>query len=219
MRHKTEKGFFFLVIAIIFLLFSFTPTITGAAIGTLQSFSYLHAIGFAFLLISILIFASKQTLDAIIIPTGPSFEIDKERTEKALEEYKREKGGVFMITGRIDKPVKDSQVYKIYQHLRNSDIKPSQMIVEGKSRNTIENVLFSLEKLKEKSAKDVGISSNPSHLDRFEYIIQKAREEGIVNKNFRVHRLETPENLREKIYGFLANMKTRYELRLGFSKK
>lgn len=201
------------------MLFSFIPTITGATIGTLQSFSYLHIIGFAFFLISILIFASKQTLDVIIIPTGPSYEIDKERTEKALEEYKKEKGSVFMITGRIDEPKRNSQVYKIYQHLRNSGLKPSQMIVEGKSRNTIENVLFSLEKLKKKGAKDIGIASNPSHLDRFEYVIQKSKEEGIVNENFRVHRLETPENLREKIYGFLADMKTRYKLRKGFPKK
>ena len=219
MRHKNKWGLSFLIIAFILLLIPFSFNITGAAIGTLQGFSYLHAIGFAFLLISILIFASRQTLDAIIIPTSPSYEIDTERTDKALGEHYKGKGNVLMITGKIDKPIKDSQVYKIYQHLRNSGIKPSQMVVEGKSKNTLENVLFSLDKLKKMGAKDVGIASNPSHLDRFEYIIKKAKEEGIIDEKFTIHRLETSENLSQKLYEGLANLKYRYQLRKGLPKK
>lgn len=220
MRHRTEKGSFFLIISIIFLLFSFTPTMTGAAIGTLQSFSYLHIIGFAFFLISILIFATRQTLDAIIIPTGPSFEEDEERTERAVKEGTKLKDkGYYVISGEKGlQELKHGQRYNIYKELRKSGIKPSQMIVEGDSRNTLENAVYSLRKLKDRDVRDVGIVSYPGHLDRFKDIIKQAQKEGIVDSKFKIHRIETDETLREKFYEFIHNIFRRYELKGGIKK-
>ncbi|MCX6749235.1 MAG: YdcF family protein [Candidatus Pacearchaeota archaeon] len=153
------------------------------------------------------------------MPTGPSYDIDAKRTKKAYEEGKENKGQVYLISGRIDKPLKTSQVYSIYKQLRGYDIHPRQMLIEGKSANTLENVLFSLEKLKKRGAHDIGIASSPIHLDRFEYIIKKAKEKGIIDKNFRVHRLETDESFKEWFYGVLANLKEKYRLRKGIPKR
>jgi uncharacterized SAM-binding protein YcdF (DUF218 family) len=221
MRHKHKKGFFFLIISAIFLLISFKPTIIGAVVGISSEFSYSYIISIVFFLASVLIFASRQTLDAIMIPTG-DYETDKQRTDRAIQEDKDVKEGhpkkshqVYLISGRIDKPIKTSQVNEIYKRLRSYGIKPKNIRIEGKSKNTLENVLFSLEKLKKMGVHDVGIASYPTHLDRFEDLIKEAKKEGIIYKNFRVHRLETPENLKQKLYGIIHQAVYRYELAHG----
>jgi len=221
MRHKTQKGIFFLIISAIFLLISFKPVITGGVVGLSSEFSYSYIISIVFFLASVLIFTSRQTLDAIMIPTG-DYEADKQRTDRAIQEDKDAKEGhpekshqVYLISGRIDKPIKTSQVNEIYKRLRSYGIKPKNIRIEGKSKNTLENVLFSLEKLKKMGAHDVGIASYPLHLDRFEDLIKEAKKEGIIYKNFRVHRLETPEDLKQKLYGIIHRAIYRYELERG----
>ena len=218
MWNKWPLGFSFLIISAIFLIISFNPSLTGNVVGTNTNAPYFYFISLVFFILSILIFVSRKTLDAILIPTGTP-EADKRRTDRAVKEYIGGGSHVLMITGRIDQPVKTSQVYNIYKRLRSYGIKPGEMRVEGKSANTLENVLFSLEKLKKMGAHEVGIASNPTHLDRFEYVIKKAKEEGIVDKDFRVHRLPTSETFGEWAYGVLANLKYRYKLRKGLPKK
>jgi len=212
MRHKFGLGFLSLIISIISLAFSFNPTLTGNVIGTNVNTSYFYFISLVFFILSILIFTSRKTLDAIIIPGGQE---KQERTERAVKEYLGGGANILLISGRIDKPIKTSEIYSTYKRLRSYGIKPGEMVVEGKSANTLENVLFSLEKLKKRGAHDVGIASNPTHLDRFEYVIKKAKEEGIVDKDFRVHRLETSETAGQWIYGVVSNWLYEYELRHG----
>jgi len=221
MRYKIELASFFLIVSAVFLLIFFKPTMTGGVIGVNSEISYFYLFSIGFFLASVLIFASRQTLDAIMIPTG-DYETDKQRTDRAIQEDKDVKEGhpkkshqVYLISGRIDKPIKTSQVNEIYKRLRSYGIKPKNIRIEGKSKNTLENVLFSLEKLKKMGAHDVGIASYPTHLDRFEDLIKEAKKEGIIYKNFRVHRLETSEDFKEKLYGIIHRAFYRYELAHG----
>lgn len=214
MRKKFQVGIFFLIISTIFLSLSFNPQLTGATIGTFGKFSYLQIIGIAFFIISALIFVSRQTLDAIMIPTG-NYKMDRERTDKAYQEGKDKPGQIYLISGRIDEPKKTSQVYEIYRRLRDYGIKLGNIKIEGKSKNTLENVLFSLEKLKKMRAHDIGIASYPSHLDRFEDLIEAAKKEGLIDKDFRIHRLETGTSFRDWLYGILHRAIYRYELAHG----
>ena len=91
------------------------------------------------------------------------------------------------------------------------------MVVEPQARNTIENVLYSLEKIKKRGGTDVGIVSYPRHLDRFENIIKRGKEEGVIDKNFEIYRIPTKyeEAPREKVYEFLSRILGRYKLRHG----
>ena len=207
-------GLLFLIISII-LLAAPSMNITGNAIAEkFSNISYFYLLGLAFLFISFIIFTSKQSLDAIIIPTGPSTEVGKERADRAVKEYQKRKARVLIISGR-DNSTRDSQRYAIYSELRKYGIKPSQIRVEGEARDSIENILHTLIRIKSQGARDIGIASNPSHLDRFETIIEKGKEEGIIEKDFKVHRLETKETLGESVYGFFANLFNRYKLRNG----
>jgi len=218
---KRKIGSFILIISIIILLISSITQITGNVIS--ENFpnitNYLFIIGLTLLFLSYFILGHKKSLDAIIIPTGPSNEIGRERAERAVKE--NEEIDYFLISGNINKPsnvknrLKGSQQQSIYKELRNHGIKPSEMRIEGKSKDTIENVLNSFEKLKKSGAKDIGISSNPSHLDRFEEIIDRAKKEGIIDKDFRIYRLETKETPGMKLYGVLANIMNDYKLRKG----
>ena len=211
---KDKKlGVFLLVVSLILLLIGFNVKITGQTIGGGNFFSLFKILGISLFFISLLMLASKRTLDAIIIPLGPSYKEDIERTKRALKEYEKKGTKYFVISGEKGKPkLKESQS-NIYKELRKYGIKPSQMKIEGKSKNTLENVIYSLKKLK--GVKDIGIVSYPKHHERFEYIINKAKKEGIIPGNIRIHKIKTKQTPKEWIYGTLANIKERYRLRKG----
>ena len=123
---------------------------------------------------------------------------------------------VYVISGAKEKcSLKETQRYEIYRELRRHGIKPEEIILEKKSRNTIENLMDSLELLKKKGARKIGISSNPSHLDRFETILHEAKKEGLIDKEIKIYRLRTDESFGESIYGFFAKLINQYKLREG----
>ncbi|MEK6847578.1 MAG: ElyC/SanA/YdcF family protein [Nanoarchaeota archaeon] len=216
MRNKFAYGIPFLLIAIISLLFSFNQSMTGNAIGTNGNTSYIYLISLISFILSFLILTSKQTLDAILIPTG-DLSPDLKRTKKTFEKGGKEQ--VYLISGRIDQPLtRERENYRIYKELRDHGVRAGNIRIEAKSGTTLENVIESLEKLKKMGARDVGIASYPTHLDRFEYIIKKAKEEGLVDEDFRVHRLGVPETWGEHIYGVISNLLYKYELRNGLQR-
>ena len=166
------------------------------------------------MIVAFLIFASRQTLDAIMIPTG-GYEENAKRTKRAAERYANGGGKILLISGAIEKPVKTSQVYEIEKQLRSYGIKPSQIMVEGKSKSTLDNMLYSLEKLKKIGAKKIGIAAPTSQLDRFESIIHQAKKEGLVDKDFTIYRLRVPEDFKKRIYGTVARLVYDYKLSRG----
>src|SRR3972149_5631728 len=99
MRHKNSWGLLFLFVSLAFLFDSFNPTISGGIIGINTDVSISFIFGLVFFILSTLVFASRQTLEAIIIPTGDLKE-DRVRAETA----KRPKGrlkdhGYLVISG------------------------------------------------------------------------------------------------------------------------
>ena len=197
--------------------------ITGNVINETQSGqSVIYIIALVFFLVSVFLFLSKQSLDAIIIPLGD--QIYKKRVKRAMKEYDEEverdpngKPAYFVISGEQGNvPLNKSERYITYNELREHGIKPSQMVVEGSSHTSMENILNSLNRIKKKGGKNVGIASYPWHLERFDYIINEAKKEGIVDRDFKIHRLETSETPKESVYGILAYLLERYNLRNGF---
>lgn len=190
-------------------------SLTGAFVGISyfkNSFPFLF--GLVLLFVSVFLFLHKVSLDAIIIPTAPSKEIAKRRAERASRE--RNNQMIYVISGAKEKGnLNETQRYVIYKELRRHGIKPGEIVLEKKSENTIENLMDSLELLKKKGARKIGISSNPSHLDRFETILHKAKKEGLVDKGIEIYRLRTEESFGESIYGFFAKLLNQYKLREG----
>jgi uncharacterized SAM-binding protein YcdF (DUF218 family) len=215
---KNKFGFLLFLIAMGFFIIPSSFNMTGNIIGGGLELNFYFIIGFVFLVGCFIVFALRQSLDAIVIPTGGKYH-NKQRTDAAAQEYLKRGAKKLIISGTLEgKPVSESQTAEIYKQLREYGIKPKDMGIESKSKNTLENLLNVLEKLKEKGAKSIGIASNPSHLDRYGYILEQAKKQGIVDKSFKIYRIETDESFRDKIYGFFSNLFYRYKLRSGLDK-
>lgn len=96
--------------------------------------------------------------------------------------------------------------------LRQAGIKPLEIRIENKSEDTLENILYSLRKI---NGTEIGVVSSPSHLDRVEYIVRRGKEDGSIDKNIHIYRIETKESFADKIYSVPASLLTRYKLRKG----
>ena len=172
------------------------------------------------LFIVFFLLVSRKKLDAIIIPTGPSYEVGRERASVAAKRYAHGKGADYLIiSGELgDKELKESQRADIYRTLRSYGIKAGDIRIEGKSENSLENLLYSLKKVKKKGIKRVGIASSPSHLDRFRDIFDAAKKQGLIDKGFRLYKIRTKENVKDRISGLFARLFYRYKLAKGVKK-
>ncbi len=218
-KNKFGLGLFILGISI---LITTNFTITGGVIDSNFQFSFYQILGLLLIIGSFVLFVKKHSLDAIIIPTGGDYLGRAKKAEKEKDKLKEE--GYFVISGIVHDekdPAKKrflgSQSDKVYRDLRKHGILRSDIEIESESRNTIENIIYSLEKIKKKGGREIGIASYPGHLDRFEKILEKAKEEGIVDNHFNIYRLETrtKETPKEKIYETLSGILQRYKLRKG----
>jgi len=201
---KRKIGILLFICSLIFLFAGIDFNLTGNIVREYfqSQFILMHLIGIFLFIGSIIMLTSKKSLDAIIIPTGAGtwdpvekmYSADEERTKTALKHKRDLKGDRYFVIsgykGKGKKGIKEGQSYSIYKFLRKHGIKPSQMIVEGKSHDTLENVLYTLKKLKKKKEKngikkswDIAFVSYPGHLERFEDFEEKAVKKGLIRKN------------------------------------
>ena len=192
--------------------------LTGGMIGANLKINYSFILGLIFLMLSFVSFTLHRKLDAILIPTGGSYETDIERTDRAAKEYLTGNEGTkyLIISGTLGgKKLSKSQRANIYRLLRQYRIKPKEIRIEGESKNSLENLLNSIKRAKKLGVKSIGIASNPSHLDRYEDILKAAKKEGIADKNFKIYRLETNESFADRFYGAISRLFYRYKLSKG----
>ena len=163
--------------------------ITGNIINNyLQGkFLFMHLIGFALLLVAIVILTSGKSLEGVIVPTGSSYEADKERARGGIKKYEEDKSRLVIISGTVDGgKFIGSQPMKIYKEMRKGGVPKENFIFESKSHNTRENVLYTCEKLKEKGIDEVIVVTDKPHAKRFEMLFNKAKKEGYAPKNLEV---------------------------------
>jgi hypothetical protein len=222
MNHRKVALIFF-VLGTYFFFLNFSFSLTGAVVGTKIEFSDFNFLGLIILIGSLCLFVSRQGLDAILIPTGGR-EADKKRTDAAYEAGKKYSSRFYLISGGVDFDKSDREKVRlkeedeskyISQLLLNHGVKADKIELEGKATDSVENILYSFDILKRKGAKEIGIVSSPTHLDRFTDIIRQGQREGKISRDFQIYRIETPETVQEKIYGFAANLAYRYRLRDG----
>jgi hypothetical protein len=200
----------------IFLFLSVDVTFTGAVIGTnIEITNYFFFVfGLTFFMASLVLFVVNKSLESLVIPTG-TLEADEKRVETAMRSYShtKEPKPYVLISGEIHRdergrPEKESQQYSIYKELREHyGLKPSDFIIEGKSRDTLENFLYSIKKLKRKKVNYMKIATNPTQYWRFKLFEREAKREGLVDDSFEVEPLYTSESPKEFIYGVLAYVK------------
>lgn len=216
--NKRVVGFFLMIVSILLVLM-IQINFTGYSI----SLSYfeiplIHLIIVSFFIFSLILIFSGESLDAIIIPTQASEKRTREKTDIALK-YRNKYGAKLLIASGGETPAL-SRHYKngaqiIYARLRQNDVRPIDIKIDGRSRNNIENILFSLEKLRGIKVEKIGIVSYPGHLDRFDEIIDHGKKEGVIDPKIKFYRIETDENLIERLYEMPARYITRKQMGRG----
>jgi uncharacterized SAM-binding protein YcdF (DUF218 family) len=94
-------------------------------------------------------------------------------------------GGINRERGKIPKTAPQ---YVIYKRLRDEyKIKPNEIIIEGKSQDTLENFLYSIKKLKNKKINRMKIATNATQYWRFKLFETEAKKEGIINDSFKTN--------------------------------
>ena len=191
-KNKNVKGFVFLILgAIVFLVNSFR--ITGGVIGTNFSFSFVSLIGLVFFMVGIFIFMTGEDLEAIVVPTGPSYEADRQRAKGGASEYhKHEKlphhSDVVIISGEFDKGrFFGSQPDKIYRVLRRNGVPKKDIILENESGTTIENVLYTCDEINKRKIDEVTVVTDALHAERFKMLFKRAQKKGYASKDLEVH--------------------------------
>jgi uncharacterized SAM-binding protein YcdF (DUF218 family) len=112
-----------------------TGIITGNILGNYFQRAHLleYLLGIIFLIAGLGLFIERKSLDYLIIPTGDNLD-EMKRSKRATEE----KANHYIIAG-YDK----IEGQKIYRELRKKGVKLSEMILEKKSKDTLENVMYS----------------------------------------------------------------------------
>lgn len=215
---KRRIGFGFLVLSI-FSLFLLNPVlITGYVIADTQPSKYYYMIPLVFFIMSLVLMTSRTYLDAIIVPTEASTSRIRNKAHVAAGAYRDRHAKIIVASGGAMpymKPKYKHEAHVVYEELRKAGIRPAEIRVDGTSRDNLENILHSLKKLEGRGAKDIGIVSYPAHLDRFDKIIDKAKEEGIIPHDMHFHRIETDQTLTETLWEIPARMLTNYQLKRG----
>jgi len=210
-----------LLVGFVFLFLSVDTTFTGAVIGA--DVKITNTLFFIFSLIffasSFVLFVINKSLESLVIPTG-TLEADQKRVETAMRSYTRTKNKPYvLVSGEIHRDEKgqaekESQQYSIYKGLReNYGLKPFDFIIEGKSRDTLENFLYSIKKLERKGINHIKIATNPTQYWTFKLFEREAKREGLVDDSFKVEPLYTSETPKEFIYGILAYAKDYFRVK------
>jgi len=204
------------LIGVLLILISINPSITGAVIGKdIDISNYISfTLGLSLMFVSSLMYLRAKSLEAIVIPTGGDA-LNEKRMRVAMKKYESEMGDTpyVLVPGLIDKDkrgrvLRETQQYKIYKELRNQyGLKPSDMIIEGKSTDTLDNYLYSLSKIKKKGINQLQIATSPTQFWRFKMFNREAKREGLVPESFEVKPLYTRESPYEFVYGVLAYVK------------
>jgi len=127
----------FSIIGLVYLFLGFRFSITGEVVGSLGVFYNIYFfIGVLLLIISLIIYTMGKSLEAIVIPTAGSREVDLRRADTAYADYQinhldDEDRSYFLITGVIDRdgvkrPIKGTSQSEIYQYIRRKDTKDYQ---------------------------------------------------------------------------------------------
>ena len=213
-------------LAVFYLLFSLqlfilTGTIYFTGYSIYQDFSYkinlLQIVAITFIFISVILFVSSTGLDALIIPSQASEKRTREKARRAADYYHHHQVGVLVASGGKTpglNPKYNSDAEIIFEELVKAGVPRDKIILEDKSRDNLENVLYSLKKT---SGTEIGIVSYPRHLDRFEYIIEKGKEQGVIDSRIKIHRVETNQKLIEQAYEIPAGIITRRAMKRGIN--
>ena len=206
---------------LIFLVASLEVNLTGNAISTEISIqnNIFFIMSLSLIFGSAIFYIKGKSLETIVIPAGGE-RLNEKRIQSAMRSYSHSKEKPYvLVSGYMDRDkkgrvLKETQQYQIYKELREKyDLKSSDMIIEGKSKDTLENFLYLLDKLKKKKINHLKVATSKTQYWRFKLFEQEAKEEGLIGESFEIEPLYTKESFPEFMYGTLAYVKDYFRVK------
>lgn len=129
-----------------------------------------------------------ENLEALVVPTGPTYELGIQRAVAGAKEYlQKDSFGVVFISGSFEgEKFLGSQVDKIYRTLRRDGVPRKDILLESSSTNTMENVLYACDKINNLGIDNVHVFTDSLHASRFLMLFERAKNEGYVSKDLMV---------------------------------
>ncbi len=126
-----------------------------------------------------------ENLEALVVPTGPTYELGIQRAVAGAKEYlQKDSFGVVFISGSFEgERFLGSQVDKIYRTLRKEGVPKKDILLESSSTNTMENVLYVCEEINNLGVERVNIFTDTLHASRFLMLFERAKNEGYVSND------------------------------------
>ena len=126
-----------------------------------------------------------ENLEAIVVPTGPTYEIGIQRAVAGTKGYLHNDAfGIVFISGSFEgKRFLGSQVDKIYRTLRKGGVPKNDIFLESRSTNTMENVLYACDEINSLGVQKVHVFTDPHHASRFLMLFERAKDKGYVSNN------------------------------------
>jgi uncharacterized SAM-binding protein YcdF (DUF218 family) len=212
MSLKKKLGILLLILSF-FLLFSGintgTSIITGNVFGDYFQTQHLwgHVMGLIFLIAGAGLIAQNKGLEAIMIPTGPTNYSVSQRAKEGARQYETDPSKLVVISGQFkEKGHEDkfigSKSMEIYKEMRKAGVPKDHFIIEHDSYNTQQNILRTLDKLKDEKIKGITVITDERHGKRFEMMFNKAKKKGIISKDLEIN---IDSNGIENSYGALKS--------------
>lgn len=190
---KKVFGFPLLGLSLFFLIWRIKFDFTGNFINNYFSsgFMIIHILGILFLVGALGILVEGKGLEGVVVPTGPSYRADHQRALGGVKKYDENRSSLVIITGEMNNSKSErsfigSQPMRIYKEMRKSGVPRDHFVFESLSHNTQENVLYILEKLKEKKINEITVITDKPHAKRFEMMFNKSKKQGIAPENLEV---------------------------------
>lgn len=157
-------------------------------------------------------------LDTILCPTQASEKRTRDLADSAVLQFKKTHAQRIIVSGgktpALDKKYNFS-CDVAYERIIKKGIKKDKIVRECKSRDSIENILFSTRLF---LGKRIGIVGYNSHLKRFDKIIDTAKKQGLLSKQLKFYKIKINELLIEKIYEIPASLFTSIDLNSKLNK-
>ena len=176
-----------LLVGIILFFTKSEFAVTGKFLRGFNEINFFQMLGITIIFVSMILMLKKDSLEAVVVPTGPSLEIDQKRAKNGARKYLQNKDRFVIISGIYnDGKLHGSQSEKIYRTLREGGVPRERILFEHESEDTLENVLYTSKLAMEKGIKNLIVSTDKPHAKRFKLLFDRAKKKGLAPKDLRV---------------------------------
>ncbi|GEM_PF-6167013 len=185
-KEKLSLGILSLIMSLFLFLWGNNATFLGASIG-IKNFTPIPYVSLVIFAVGFFLIMTRQkSLEAIMVPTGSGGKIDEQRALVGAKVYHEHPDSLVIISGIVKGKFLGSQSAGIYKTLRRAGVPRGHIEIEGKSKDTLENVRCASKILTDEGVQRLYVATDKDHARRIGMLFQTAKSEGLVPESLKV---------------------------------